>query len=94
MLYHFIDSKSCLSHGDLKGLVTSAGIEEPEVDKVLRFLLYYGIIGLRTPERDLYIYNVNYDAKMLEIRVHRAGDSAQFIVNPAFWPALGIAPDA
>jgi hypothetical protein len=78
----------------LESLVVSSGIATVEADKVLRFLLYYGIIGLRTQERDIYIYDVNYDAKMLEIRVQRAGGSAQFVVNAAFWPALGIAADA
>ena len=90
LLYHFIDAKNEMTLTEFRVLIKSVGIEEHEMDQVMDFLLYYGIIGLRTNEDDHYIYNVNYDPKMLKIRVKRAGSSSLYIVNPAFWPALGI----
>lgn len=90
LIYHFIDAKITMSLPELAQLVESAGILSEAVNKVIDFLLYYGIIGLRLPDADVYIYNVNYDPKMLKIRAQRAGSSASFVVNPAFWPALGM----
>ncbi len=90
LLYHFIDSKNEMTYTDLSKLVQSVGIEEHETEEVIDFLLYYGVIGLRAPDKDYYIYDVNYDPKMLKIRVQRAESNSHYIVNPGFWPALGI----
>jgi len=43
-------------------------------------------------ETDHFIYSVNYDLKVLKIRAGRHTDTADYVVNPAFWPALGIKP--
>ena len=90
LIYHLVDAKCSMSRIELARLISSTSILQNESDKVVDFLLYYGVIGLRSSESDIYIYNVNYDAKMLRIRVQRAGDSAVFAINPAFWPALGM----
>ena len=78
----------------LESLIESAGFMKEEIGKVVDFLLYYGVIGLHTENADFYIYNVSYDPKMLKIRVQQAGSSAIFIINPAFWPALGTRQSA
>lgn len=72
------------------GLVHAAGVAESDSGTVIDFLLYYGVVGLRTTEGDMYIYHVNYDSRKLAIRIDRANESARFCVNPAFRPALSI----
>src|SRR5699024_2044242 len=88
--YHFIDDESKMNVDRLCALIESAGVEQNDADKVIDFLFYYGVIGLRTLDSEYYIYSVNYDLRMLKIRVQRAGSSALYVVNPAFWPALEI----
>lgn len=91
LLYHFIDSEPELDIDTLKSLIMSSGIDEHKVMKIIEFLLYYGIVGLKTESEDVrYIYNVNYDLKMLQIRAQRFADKARYVVNPSFRPALGI----
>lgn len=90
VLYQFLDANSELSKKDLSQLIFEAGISEDDSAKVIDFLLYYGVVGLRTVDKDLYIYDVDYDSRKLAVRIDRAGDSARFCVNPAFWPALSI----
>ena len=58
------------------------------------FLLYYGVLGTRLGDNDHFIYSVNYDLKVLKIRAQRLQGTADYVVNPAFWPALGINPGA
>ena len=89
-LYQFIDVPGDPSLAELKELVLRHGLEEGDVEKVIDFLLYYGVVGLREEAQDRYIYDVNYDMKMLQARVKRAGENARFVINQAFWPALGI----
>jgi hypothetical protein len=60
------------------------------VCKVIEFLIYYGALRLRTEDGDLYIYQVNYNPKMIEARAQRAADKAFYVVNPGFLPALNI----
>jgi hypothetical protein len=81
-----------MSDRELIGLIRMAGVEDSSVRRVIEFLVYYGVLGLRTEEGDLYIYQVNYNPKMIEARAQRAGDTAFYVVNPAFWPALNIRP--
>lgn len=91
LLYHFIDCEPQQSFVELKDLITAAAIETSEVDKIVNFLLYYGILGIKVPSNEVqYIFNVNYDLKMLQMRAARASGGAIYVVNPAFRPALGI----
>ena len=94
VVYHLLDATAVMSDGDLSALIRNAAVEETNVRRIIDFLIYYGVLGLRTEEGDLYIYQVNYNPKMIEARAQRAGENAFYVVNPAFWPALNIKPAA
>lgn len=93
LLYHFLDAPDVLSHEQLMQFIRDANVSSDDSGRVLESLLYYAIIGLRIPGRDLYIYDVDYDSRKLTIRINRLADEAQFCINPAFWPALSIRGD-
>ncbi|GCB04431.1 hypothetical protein PSUB009319_20620 [Ralstonia sp. SET104] len=91
LLYQFIDAPSLMARHALETLIRSAGIDEVDVDKVIDFLLYYGILGVRLQDEQVhYIYHVNYDLKVLQVRASRAINDGVYVMNPAFRPALGI----
>jgi hypothetical protein len=91
LLYHFIDSPPSLTRGQLEANVKQAGIEESDAPKVIDFLLYYGIFGIRASDGQVhYIFHVNYDLKVLQVRASRATEADVYVMNPAFRPALGI----
>ncbi len=91
LLYHFIDSSSMVTADQLATLLHGARIESSDAPRVVEFLLYYGILGVRVDsERVQYIFDVNYDLKMLQIRAGRAGGELLYVMNPAFAPALSV----
>lgn len=91
LLYQFIDAPPCLDRSELEQLIKGAGIEHAQIQKVIDFLLYYGIFGIRTADDQVhYIFSVNYDLKVLQVRASRASEGGGFVMNPAFRPALGI----
>lgn len=91
LLYHFIDSPPCLTRSQLEATIKQAVLDESDVSKVIDFLLYYGIFGIRASDGQVYyIFQVNYDLKVLQIRASRATDGDVYVMNPAFRPALGI----
>jgi hypothetical protein len=90
LLYYFLDAPEVMTGTHLESLLSEASIDEADREKVVDFLLYYGILGTRLGEIDHFIYSVNYDLKVLKIRASRHIDTADYVVNPAFWPALGI----
>lgn len=90
LLYHLLDAPAVMKHSELSALIKSAGIEEAYLQRITDFLIYYGVLGLRTDEGDLFIYQVNYNPKMIEARAQRLGEKSQYVINPAFWPALNI----
>lgn len=90
IMYQLLDAPSEMSHKTLLDLLQSSGLNGSEAHKIFTFLVYYGVIGLKTNDADIYIYDVNYDLKKLEVRMERLADRARFCVNPAFWSALSI----
>jgi hypothetical protein len=55
----------------LDAILREAGIDPNAREKVIDFLLYYGVVGTRMGEIDHFIYSVNYDLKVLKIRASR-----------------------
>jgi hypothetical protein len=90
LLYYFLDAPEVITGSHLDALLGEASVDQGDREKVVDFLLYYGILGTRLGETDHFIYSVNYDLKVLKIRAGRHTDTADYVVNPAFWPALGI----
>jgi hypothetical protein len=51
-----------------------ASFDEDVAEKIIGFLLYYGVIGIRRTGNDLeYIYDVSYDVEMLNARIRKWG---------------------
>jgi hypothetical protein len=90
LLYYFLDAPEVLTGPKLDTILAEAGIDAADREKVVNFLLYYGVLGTRVGGIDHFIYSVNYDLKALKIRAQRHQGAAAYTVNPAFWPALGI----
>ena len=90
LLYYFLDAPAVISRSELRGILTSAKIEADSHEKVTDFLLYYGVLGIHAAEHGHFIYGVNYDLRILKIRADRNGRATRYILNHAFWPALGI----
>jgi hypothetical protein len=90
LLYSFLDCQSEVEKLELEDVLRSGGVDESAIEQVFNFLLYYGVIGLKIDTGVQYIFDVNYDSKILTTRAQRQGVNAKFAINPAFWDALGI----
>jgi hypothetical protein len=91
LVYEFSEETAEFSHDDLSTLVQCMGLDQASAERVISFLLYYGVLGVRkTGEETIYIYDVNYDIEMLRVRIRKWGGSTKYIVNPALWPALKV----
>jgi hypothetical protein len=60
----------------LDSILAEAGIDQQDREKVVDFLLYYGVLGTRLGDNDHFIYSVNYDLKVLKIRAQRLQGTA------------------
>ncbi len=90
LLYHFLDAPAAMSRNQLAMVFDSANLDPDTHEKVLDFLLYYGVLGIRTDDHEYFIYAVNYDLKMLKIREGRGKERTRYVLNPAFWPMFDI----
>ncbi len=89
LVYEFSEEYAEFSNDELSTLIQCTGLDESSSDRVISFLLYYGVLGVkRSGEDTLYIYDVNYDIEMLRVRIRKWGSSTKYVVNPALWPAL------
>jgi energy-coupling factor transporter ATP-binding protein EcfA2 len=89
LIYEFSEENREFLHDDLSTLIQCTGLTEDEAAKVISFLLYYGVLGIKKQSEDaLYIYDVNYDIDMLHVRIRKWTASTLYVVNPALWPAL------
>jgi len=91
LLYYFLDGKPVMTKDQLDAILTEAGIPAEEFSKIVDFLLYYGVVGVQIGEQEHFIYSVNYDLKVLNVRAERGKEGTRYVLNPAFWPAFGMA---
>jgi hypothetical protein len=91
LLYQFVDSPAELASSELDRRIAEGKIDSSDIERVKDFLLYYGIFGVKVGEESPhYIFDVNYDLKVLQVRASRAGEYLRYVLNPAFAPALGV----
>ena len=93
LLYSFIGSPSALTRQQLTDTLTSNGIKPEQLAAIIKTLLWFGFIGIVwTDGSHRYIYSFHYNMKVLEGSHNQllASGHAQYIINPAFAPALGL----
>ena len=90
LLYHFLDTPAAVTREQLTSVFESANINPDGHERVLDFLLYYGVLGVQASGHEYFIYAVNYDLRVLKIRATRGEQSTRYVLNPAFWPTFGI----
>lgn len=89
ILFSFIDSKPVLTKNELLRIIIEFNEETEISERIIELLLWYGFIGLLVGEEAKYIYDFNYNMKMLNGLIKKR-DNSKFMINPAFWPALMI----
>ncbi|WP_417766262.1 P-loop ATPase, Sll1717 family [Spongiibacter tropicus] len=90
-LYSFIGSSSKISMEDAhKVLSEDAGIESSMIPKLVDILLWYGFLGISVDGESKYIYDLNYNMKLLQGMARKQKGEKPFVINRAFWPALMI----
>ena len=91
LIYEFREENAEFSHDDLLTLIQCSDLDEPSSGRVVNFLVYYGVLGVRRAnDEPVYIYDVNYDIEMLRVQIRKWGGSTKYVVNPALWPALKL----
>jgi energy-coupling factor transporter ATP-binding protein EcfA2 len=91
VFYSFIDYTSSFGQDELAAALENAGIAADKRERVVEMLLWYGFLGLaQNGDRSRFIYNVNYEMKILSGLRKRVGADIRYCINPAFFPALGI----
>ena len=93
LIYQFVGESSEFSEEDLN-ILLDGPVSSNEVRwRIIEFLLYYGFLGIRYAEQDIqYIHHVGYDMQILQTRLSKNRGAIRYVLNPAFWPALNIAP--
>ncbi len=91
LVYEFSEENSSFSHEELSTLIQLFGLESEESERVISFLMYYGILGVQRAEQDpIYIYDVDYNIELLRVRIRKWAGATRYIVNHALWPVLRL----
>lgn len=89
ILYKFFGMPKELSKSDLEDIVLSHGIDIDEIDALIGHMLYFGFLGIKLPTQDPeYIYNFQYNMKLMDAHIGRHRSEIAYVLNPAFWPVL------
>jgi len=93
-LYAFIGCKQSLHYKETNKLLYEFGIEKEVAVKIINILLWYGFLGLQLNENETkYIYNFNYNMRLMRGVAKKQKDDLYYQINPAFWPCLLIEED-
>jgi len=91
-LFALIEAPSLLDNLQLSERIARTRVPPEQHDDLVRLLLWYGVIGvLRKSGEETYIYNVNYEMKILSALISkRPATELVYVVNRAFWRGLDI----
>lgn len=92
VLYAFISTKSINTKDDIHMVLADFGVDSQFFDKIFDLLLWYGFIGLIINDETKYIYDFNYNMRLMAGIIKKKGN-IEYQINPAFWPALMITND-
>lgn len=91
LLYHFIGEGAVFDHTKLQEICTGAGVRAERLDNVIEFLLYYGFLGVQNgAAAPTFVYDVNYDMKLLMVLAMKAKGNLSYVLNPAFHAGLNL----
>lgn len=60
LLYHFMDTQRFLTIEELNALLVSANVDASDHDKVLSFLLYYGVLVVQIGEAEYFMETTTF----------------------------------
>ena len=93
LIYHFIGEDWKFSRDELMIILGDHPISVEKYESIIHFFLYFGFFGIRNQDpKSIFIFNVGYDMKRLEVFMSKHQDNLEFTLNSAFWPALGVGP--
>ena len=93
IIYHLLGEHWRFSREELGMLFDDHGLPSAKYDEVISFLLYFGFFGIRIGNKEpVYIYDVGYDMKVMHTYIDKHLNQTEFVLNPAFWPALDVGP--
>ncbi|EJK81431.1 P-loop ATPase, Sll1717 family [Rhizobium sp. AP16] len=91
LIYHFIGEGKTFTQGRIAELIVASGIPADRVDDVLRFMVYYGFLGIHTQDNGVkYIFDVGYDMKLMQVLISKAGADVSYALSPAFDAGLNF----
>ena len=91
LLYHFIGEGTVFDRTRLELICSGAGVKSARMDNVIEFLLYYGFLGVQNgAAAPTFVYDVNYDMKLLLVLVMKAKGNLSYVLNPAFHAGLNL----
>ncbi len=94
LLYTFTGEHWRFTRDELHMLIEEHGTPGDRVDKIISFLLYFGFFGIQYGQGEpAYLYDFGYDMKQMEAVIKKHQNTVEYIINPAFWPALKVGPD-
>lgn len=89
ILYVLIGEPPEIQQDRFEAIIADSGLQM-SADSALEALIWYGVLGISTGNGEgIYIHHKNYDIKLLSGILKKQEDS-KFLINPAFWSALGI----
>lgn len=89
LLYHFIGEGTIFDRTKLEEICIGAGVNAERMNSVIEFLLYYGFLGVQNgAAAPTFVYDVNYDMKLLLVLVMKAKGNLSYVLNPAFHAGL------
>jgi hypothetical protein len=94
--YYFIGVQSPITLAEVQTILRESLLSSDELNRLIEMLLWFGFLGVRTPEssraQETYIYDVYYDMKKLKrLAGNLQRSETALCIHCAFWPFLEIA---
>jgi hypothetical protein len=89
-IYALVSERPALTFDELEILLGRDGWDRSQLEKLIRHMIYFSILGIERDGDIKYIYDVGYDMNVINAEINKFSGAIRYYLHPAFWPALRI----
>lgn len=90
LLYQFVGEKAKYSIDELTAFLEMHRISTEQRERVMEQLIYFGFFGIIVNGQEKYVWDYGNNFGLMKAAMGKAASGLEYILNPAFHPALGI----
>lgn len=89
-IYALLGENPSFTYDELEILLGDSSWTNGELEKLIKRMVYFSVLGIERENEVRYIYDAGYDMNIINAEIQKFSGTIKYRLHPAFWPALRI----